>query len=31
MNDGFILLLTGSMMIGLLLFMWIISFASKKN
>ena len=30
MNDGFILLLTGSMMIGLLLFMWIISFASKK-
>ena len=30
MNDVFILLLTGSMMIGLLLFMWIISFASKK-
>lgn len=30
MNDGFILLLTGSIMIGLLLFMWIISFASKK-
>lgn len=30
MNDGFILLLTGSMMIGLFLFMFIISFASKK-